>query len=457
MKPQKLTQSFQFLFLCMLLAAGVAPIQAQQTEPAAMILTWQQDPTTTMTIDWHTQPGDDAISTIYYKPLGDVDWLETVASEHDFPDTDRTIHRVELTELAPGSLYRFRVGEFTREYKFETMPAELDRPIRMAVGGDVMEEKEWMARTNRLAMTYEPDFIMWGGDLAYADARPTRVHRWFDFLDAMMETLITEEGKVIPVIVSIGNHELQNRYIYNYDDYEERGHTDEWRMEVAPYFFSLWAFPGLPGYNLLDFGDYLSLLILDSLHANDTGGEQNAWLRQSLEDRRNVPHVFPLYHVAGWASVKGTEYRTEQIAIHEDFYPVFDEFNLRVVFEKHDHAYKRTPPMRGGEVVAQGEGVVYLGDGAWGVDTRDHIRHLDESRFRPESVRFGHYEIRQDGIIDDIEDIWYLETFAPVRHFILATIYEDDQHFLMIDENGNIIDEYTEDDYYPSFDYVGEN
>ncbi len=458
MKNNSICRPMKFSFsLFIMLTTWSQALSAQTTEPAGLLLTWQQDPTKTITVDWHTLPEDEAKPYLEYKLLDSGKWQQVESTQTGFPHSDRIIHRVEVVDLEPGTYYSFRVGEFEREYKFETMPDQLDRPIRFATGGDVMHEAEWMAQTNRQAMKYDPDFIVWGGDLAYANAQPERVERWYDFFEVIRETLITEDGKVVPIIVSIGNHEVEQRYVYRYFDMEgdrQFQDSEEWRAQEAPYFYALFAFPGIRGYNVLDFGDYLSMVALDSYHTNLIEGDQLDWLEQTLAERQNVPHVFPFYHVPAWASVKGIEYREEQRQIRRHFPPVFERYGIRVSFENHDHAYKRTPPMRGGDAVEPGEGVVYIGDGAWGVSTREHIRHLRTDEIQ-RVEEFDITEIRERAIIDDIEDIWYLDEFASVRHFILATIYRDKQHFLAVDEDGYIIDEYTEDDFLPEFTTVG--
>ena len=77
-----------------------------------LILTWQQDPTTTMTIDWHTCPDADP-STVEYRKLGsDENWIRMAGDQHAFPFSERVIHRVELTGLSPDTEYQFRFSEF---------------------------------------------------------------------------------------------------------------------------------------------------------------------------------------------------------------------------------------------------------------------------------------------------------------------------------------------------------
>jgi len=77
--------------------------------------------------------------------------------------------------------------------------------------------------------------------------------------------------------------------------------------------------------------------------------------------------------------------------------------------------------MRGGDAVEHGEGVVYIGNAVWGASIREHIRHVSADEIQ-HVEEFDITEIRERAIIVDIEDIWYLDEFALVRHFILATI-----------------------------------
>lgn len=86
-------------------AAGQDTLGTEEQDSVGMLLTWQQDPATTMIIDWQTEPDDDAESVLRYKKVddgGDDDnWTEVQADQHEFPYSDRTIHRVELTDLEP--------------------------------------------------------------------------------------------------------------------------------------------------------------------------------------------------------------------------------------------------------------------------------------------------------------------------------------------------------------------
>ncbi len=397
-----------------------ASVNAPAQGPAGLLLTWQRDPLTTMTIDWHTvaeSGGDKAADTatapsvVHYREAGTQEWQRVEGSRFPFPHVEgRTIHRVELTDLKPDTSYEFRVGDFERKYSFRTMPTDLTRPLVFATGGDTRHNKENLVRTNRVAMKYNPAFILWGGDLAYADGNPKNVDRWIEWFDGVTETLVAEDGRVVPVVVGIGNHEVQKHFHYNHNNYEQ---TDAWRARVAPFFYQLFAFPGQPGYGVLDFSDYLSIVLLDSDHTNPVAGEQTRWLERVLAERRGVQHVIPVYHVPGYPSHRDANERTP-VAVRQYWLPLFEQAgNIRIVFENHDHAYKRTVPIRAGK--ADARGIVYLGDGAWGVGTRK---------------------------VHDVKSTWYLARAESVRHAMIVTLHGSHQHVLAVSEKGEVLDEY---------------
>jgi len=78
------------LLLIVVLFAGY--IAKSQSEPLAFLLTWTEDPTTTMTIDWHNH--DKQPQTLYYKMVDEKEWSEEVSNIHPCPYSDRIVHRV---------------------------------------------------------------------------------------------------------------------------------------------------------------------------------------------------------------------------------------------------------------------------------------------------------------------------------------------------------------------------
>jgi hypothetical protein len=423
------------IFFTHLLTYCLFAVAIAQTEPAGIFLTWQQDPTTTISIDWHTLPADQGDNLLKYRKKEDKNWIALQASQSPFPHSDRSIHRVEITGLDPDSNYEFRVGEFQRIYSFRTLPTTNKRAIRFAAGGDT-SHGEMFGKMNRAVMPYDLDFIVWGGDLAYANGDKENVGLWYQWFDGIKRDLITAEGRVVPIVVGIGNHDVINHhypasesnidkdmglpvFIGKVKSGEMEEPTDAMRLAKGPFFYPLFAFPGQPGYGVLDFGDYLSLIILDSSHSNLISGSQTNWLEKQLAERTDIPHVIPVYHKPGYPSGrvlpggKRIQFWSEEVL--DNWVPLFEQYGIRVAFENDDHTYKRSLPIRGNAI--DPNGIVYLGDGSWGVEKK-----------KPKTP----------------EEVWYLSKSAEENSAIITTLHGPHQHFLMINENGKVIDEYPE-------------
>lgn len=409
--------------------------------PESFLLSWQRDPTSTMTIDWYPGPGMHpemeyrrmrdgdgseydgdrppdvrAHAVLEYRKRGEEEWIRTEGDFVRVPGTDFGFRRTELTGLRADQRYEFRFHRQPPVYQFRTMPAQLTRPIRFVAGGDMMHHASWMANTAASVMRTEGadelDFALVGGDLAYADGEVRKLGRWYDYVLVWSEEMITSDNRVIPHIAAIGNHEVRQGYIYNYTPVEYT-HPDFVRR-VAPYFSTFISFPGPDAYGVLDFGDYLSLFLLDTGHATSIEGRQTDWLRRELYARDRVRHLIPLYHVAAWPSFRDPETILAS-RIRTYWVPLFEKYRVRLAFENHEHAYKRTHPIRNGRI--DETGIHYIGDGAWGVRTRP-IRTLDDGSFP-----------------------WYLAQADTLRHFIMGEMDGDQIHLRMYEEHGSRIDQ----------------
>jgi hypothetical protein len=153
--------------------------------------------------------------------------------------------------------------------------------------------------------------------------------------------------------------------------------------------------------------------MLDSGHLNPIAGTQARWIDETLARRARVPHVFPAYHVPGFPSFRSLT-DPYVAGVREHWAPIFEKHRLPVVFENHDHNYKRTVPIRGGR--ADPAGVTYLGDGAWGVFV----------------VGLAAGEKR-----------WFLEKAQAINHFILVRLNGADASYEALNLKGEVIDRYT--------------
>jgi acid phosphatase type 7 len=374
---------------------------SEQFDPPALYLTWQDDPSTTMVIHWQTE--DEAKTEVYYRVRGSTNgWLVAQGQHAPLPTSNRTVHRVGLISLVPDGSYEFCFWPGERKFYFRTAPADLERPIRFVAGGDVYIDRDALDTMNELAGKLDPLFVVWGGDLAYSCERalkPEKMERWYAFWDSWKRTGRAPDGRLIPLLVTIGNHEVPG----------------SWKQspEMAAVYYTQFPTPGNQGYQAIVFGSYLAVLLLDSGITHPIDGEQLAWLDDTLRATRTIRHVFPVYHIPAYPSVRSESdgengELTQQV--RSLWCPLFERAGVRIAFEHHDHAYKRTHPIKNGKL--DPTGIIYLGDGAWGVRLR-----------KPDSKR------------------WYLARTEATRHLFLTTISTAGQQILAVNEKGEFFDE----------------
>jgi len=384
-----------------------------------LFLTWHRDPTTTMTIQWVGDAKEFANTTISYSPFtpgatgavaaagasatrllatGESAWKTAAVSSKPFSPTDLVVFRCELTGLLPGRDYQFRIGTNPKDYSFRTMPAKLTDAFHFVSGGDAGVNSHVIAN-NILAAKQDPFFVLIAGDLAYDNGKMPLVT--LAFLRNYTRTMIDSKGRLIPLVVGIGNHEVNGGY----------GKP----RSAAPMYFSL--FDGLyaeTSYATLDFGDYLSLVLLDTGHVAKIEGEQTAWLEKALKDRQEMPHLLVANHVPAYPSYR-LEAATNGKAGTGDgnrkhWVPLFERYNVDAVLEHHDHTFKRTHPLKDG--LKDKNGILYLGDGSWG-------------KIRPPKP---------------VEQKPYLASTSQAYHLTLHRLEDEQRFHVALEESGKIVD-----------------
>jgi hypothetical protein len=320
--------------------------------PDTLFLTWQRDPTTTTTVQWIGVAGETTDTTVYYSPVGNPHWESKPTAVRPYPRTDLKVFRAELAGLSPGTDYQFWIGKESPIYRFRTMPAKATDTIHFVSGGDAGINPHAIAN-NIEAARQDPMFVLIGGDLGYDNGISAAIS--LAFIRNYSKHAIGHGGRLIPLITAIGNHEVEGGY-------------NQPRAK-APFFYAL--FDGLypeTGHACLDFGDYLSLVLLDTNHTTPVAGEQTAWLEKTLHARKDHPNVFVVNHVPAYPSYRNPEPEKGKAGTGADqrkhWVPLFEKYRVPVVLEHHDHTFKRTKSLLGG--LAHDNGVLYLGDGSWG-------------------------------------------------------------------------------------------
>ena len=292
----------------------------------------------------------------------------------------RSVHHVKLNQLKPGTAYYFIAGSdetgYSKEMKFKTLPND-STPLRLLVGGDMGTSLQ-VEETSRHATNTEHDIILLGGDLAYAAiAGPySPLGKWDRWLSLLQKITTSPSGFLIPLIIAIGNHEVSTGLLTS-----TYPHPTHFNFINAPHFFEFFPQQAQPTtgrkktFFTKTLGNHTVLFVLDSGHYHPHENQVN-WLRRQLSQHQNLPNKIALYHVPLYPNSR-SENNPYTKKGREYWKPLFDEHNLTLAFEHHEHTLKRTFPIKHGTTKKLAEstyskGTVYIGNGCWGRSPREH-------------------------------------------------------------------------------------
>lgn len=296
-------------------------------------------------------------------------------SYFELPAQSRYIHLVEFDGLQPNMLYEIEIshqGKLVKESKVQTLSDNIS-DIKVVIGGDLEMIHASIPILEQIKQS-EPSVIFFGGDYPKDVYSLHDYKKWDEWLKTTSEILIKKNGACIPWILAIGNNEVFGSF--------------NQPIEKAPFFHAFFnQSPHGNHYFHLNIHEDLLLIILDSGLTAQHDGDQKVWLESVLSSNKNIPIKMALYHVPIYPSVRFREknwyYRLAQsISKLKDkkniasrlfspqsmegfkhWAPLFDEYKVTCAFEHHDHAFKRTGPIRNGETQKE-KGTYYLGDGA---------------------------------------------------------------------------------------------
>lgn len=318
------------------------PLSSLFAEVSALYLCWYEDPTTTMTIQWHSPQQTPEEDCFLFKEDGSWEALkgEKKNLEHLF------VYSLPLKNLKPDTTYFFKVGSDPRSYQFRTLANNLENSLRFVVGGDVYASAKRFRKMAKAVMEYQPHFAILGGDIAYSSQlsllRSSPLRKWLSFLNDWKKTTTTKEGKMLPFFIVPGDKDIAP------DRYES--------------FFTLFAFPEKKLYRKIDIGPLISFFLLDTHHFHPIEGEQTLWLEKTLSQNIEAPYRFAIYRKAAYPSFdSGSEDLSLKIKTH--WIPLFEKYGLLAAIENEHRSFKRTFPIKANQIDTTG--ITYLSDGGW--------------------------------------------------------------------------------------------
>ena len=301
----------------------------QSATPNSMVIRWRTADRVATSLRW----GQDAENL-------------QVLSGGETPVQD---HRIRLTELEPGTDYRYQLGSPEQRlgddeiYTFSTAPEKgSEDPLSIWVVGD-QGTGDSLARKVKLAYLEHvrkqgrsgPDVWLTLGDNAYDDGTDEEFRR------ALFETY----GELLPEHVmwpSVGNHDLKSV-----------------KDGKGPY-FQIFELPkegeaggeasGTESYYSFDPGSVHFISLDTSAGDMRPGREMLTWLEKDLE--KNIqPWVIAYFHhppyTDGWHKSDDPKKGWRMTAVRENVLPILEKAGADLVLAGHSHSYERTPLLHG--------------------------------------------------------------------------------------------------------------
>jgi hypothetical protein len=321
-----------------------------------------------------------------------LDYEITVPAEYIEMNLEvtRFVYMAYLSHLDPHRIHFFVAGDgqvvdsYSAERQFRPTDWSLQHhPLRFISGGDVGLGKTADTLLT-LAASKEPSFMVFGGDLAYANGMKTCYRRWDLWLKKYIDAAVTPSGLTIPMLTAIGNHEAggfnmkrsQSPFYLNYFFHQGFNTVPETvvkspNVDPATKFKPSNVPPNT--YHTHDVAGN-TFIILDSDILAPAGGAQREWLASTLNASRCGPRpsqwTLAAYHSPLYPSVRSQDNYASKL-LRKAWGDIFSQFRLDLAMENHDHAYKRSFPIKDGAVAPPGQhGTVFIGDGAMGVTPR---------------------------------------------------------------------------------------
>lgn len=408
------------LFFCLIVAAAIAIsagcLSASPTDPIEstaapkhITLTWTGNPATSQTITWQTdEPVDGQVRLALKEQAALSRPAKLLHAEMKAVPTNRGtryVHSINLTKLKPGSSYAYQVGggsTWSELLSFRTAPAAPGQFTFLVFGDSQSINYQTWQSVLRQAYHAHPDaaFITCVGDLVDVGQDYAQWDAWFSAGKGIIDS--------VPVMPLTGNHE---------------SYSPERRFSPPVLFTSQFSLPqnGPDGLKeqaySFDYGQ-VHFVVLDTQAGEqreflpDLLQRQTRWLEKDLK-QANKPWTIVFMHRPPYDN---KSFR-DNPAVREAFTPLFDRYQVDLVFTGHDHVYARTYPLRGGAPAPRG--TVYVAAGRSGSKTYSTVsaNPLNEVFYNPQaepnyltvSVQAERISIRaltQSGLVIDA---WTLE------------------------------------------------
>ncbi|MFS8104124.1 metallophosphoesterase family protein [Lentzea alba] len=327
------------------------------------------DPTRQVVVSWQvpanvkapylrigTTPGEygQAIQAEVRALTSDLAWQEreplfTISPHLGKAVTQYYLH-VRLNDLVPNTTYYYVVGhqgyEPTEPATFTTAPTT-PRAFSFTAFGDQGVGYNALA-TNSLIADLGPQFHLAMGDMSYANdgegGRPATdkydARKWDSFFD--QNELVAAN---IPWMVALGNHEMESWYDKNgYGGMRARFTMPDNAWDGSTCIYS-WRYLNV-GLISLDGND---ICYNSDANLDYTEGKQLAWLKAQLQKFRADPTIDFIVVYCHQCTYSTSGNNGSEIGAQKRWAPLFDQYQVDLVLNGHNHVYERTDPIKAGK------------------------------------------------------------------------------------------------------------
>ena len=329
--------------------------QIGEKTPEHIKLSWKQNPESTQSLAWRTNPGTKGTVVQYGKahPKKQFEDIKVTTVEGtSYLLTDKAgemrIHEVTLEKLNQKTTYLYRVGDGSEEgwsdvYSFTT-EAKKDQPFTFLFTTDSQAHNAAGNKiygdllSNALNEFPESRFILHGGDIVDDGALMSQWEGFFGATEGIFANT--------PIHAVLGNHDVYGEGEHLFKSFFEN-------PENGPEGQKEWVYS-------FDYGD-VHFAMLNSETDSEGMKAQTEWLKQDMENTDKKWKVV-MFHRAPYESnpLRGTD------ATRAHFAPVIEELGIDLALVGHDHSYARTHAMKNGQPVEAGNGTVYIIGGSSG-------------------------------------------------------------------------------------------
>lgn len=264
--------------------------------------------------------------TLYYHKVGAANWKSQTE------DNASTEHRYRLTSLKRGQEYEYYLenssGEaLTQIHTFRTQKdITNDDPLRVAVFGDSGVATTTQYEVGSEMAAWQPELLLHTGDIVYDSGTE---QEYIDKMFTVYSSLLSE----IPFYGSIGNHDYTTELAGPYKDLFETPTNGD---DEDYYSFNY---------------DNIHFVSLNSNLDYSIGSEMYDWLDTDLA-ATNKKWVIVYFHHPPYSS--GSHGST--IDMQTSIVPLFEEYDVDLVLNGHDHSYERFDKINGVQYIVTGGG-----------------------------------------------------------------------------------------------------